>query len=117
MNPLRTVSDALSLPFKAVGVVAVCVVINLMTTPGHWWVQWVALGMGIAVLSAWWRAVKLVGATALLAGAAALFWPRLRKAGGAAPGAHTPPPAPAAGSAGLPPRAIGPVQDHAAPQR
>lgn len=23
-------------------------VINLMTSPGHWWVQWAALGLGIA---------------------------------------------------------------------
>jgi hypothetical protein len=23
-------------------------VINLMTSPGHWWVQWPALGLGIA---------------------------------------------------------------------
>ena len=23
-------------------------VINLMTSPGHWWVQWAALGIGIA---------------------------------------------------------------------
>jgi len=22
--------------------------INLMTSPGHWWVQWAALGIGIA---------------------------------------------------------------------
>ena len=24
------------------------VVINVMTSPGHWWVQWAALGIGIA---------------------------------------------------------------------
>jgi hypothetical protein len=24
------------------------VVVNLMTSPGHWWVQWAALGIGIA---------------------------------------------------------------------
>jgi hypothetical protein len=25
-----------------------CLAINLITSPGQWWVQWVALGLGIA---------------------------------------------------------------------
>ena len=29
-------------------VLALLVVINLMTSPGEWWVQWPALGIGIA---------------------------------------------------------------------
>jgi hypothetical protein len=106
MNPLRTVSEAISLPFKAIGVIALCLAINLMTSPGQWWVQWVVLGMGIAVLSAWWRAAKLVGVAALLAGFAALVWPRLagvvnqRSTSTAAPPA--PPPAPPPLPASLP---------------
>ncbi len=101
MNPLRTVSDAVSLPFKAIGVIALCFTINLMTSPGHWWVQWVVLGMGIAVISAWWRAVKLVGVMAVLAGLAAVFWPRARTALHSATAAPaTPPPPPQASPAG-----------------
>lgn len=39
-----------ALKFLFVGpmVVALCFVINMMTSPGEWWVQWVALGIGIA---------------------------------------------------------------------
>ena len=29
-------------------ILGVLLVINLMTSPGHWWVQWAALGIGIA---------------------------------------------------------------------
>lgn len=29
-------------------ILAMLVVINLMTSPGEWWVQWPALGIGIA---------------------------------------------------------------------
>ena len=67
MNPISTVSDAITLPLKAVGVVGLCFVINWMTSPGYWWVKWVALGMGIAVVSAWWRAFRLVALTAIIA--------------------------------------------------
>jgi hypothetical protein len=45
-------------------------VINLMTSPGHWWVQWAALGIGIAwVLNLFRviRAVVLAGGLAALA--------------------------------------------------
>lgn len=68
MNPFESLGSAVTLPLKAVFVVGVCFVINWMTSPGHWWVQWVALGMGIAVASAWWRAAKvLVAGGALVA--------------------------------------------------
>ena len=45
-------------------------VINLMTSPGHWWVQWAALGIGIAwVLNLFRviRAIVLAGGLAALA--------------------------------------------------
>ena len=44
-------------------------VINLMTSPGHWWVQWAALGIGIAwVMSLFrvMRAIVLAGGLAAL---------------------------------------------------
>jgi len=55
---------------KAPLILAFLVVINLMTSPGHWWVQWPALGLGIAwVLSLLrvMRAVVLAGGLAALA--------------------------------------------------
>ena len=35
-------------------------VINLMTSPGHWWVQWAALGIGIAWVSSLFRVVRAI---------------------------------------------------------
>jgi fatty acid desaturase len=52
VNPVRTLREAITLPFTAIFVVGLCFVINWMTAPGFWWVQWVALGMGIAVFCA-----------------------------------------------------------------
>ena len=40
----RTASFLIKAPF----ILALLFVINLMTSPGHWWVQWAALGIGIA---------------------------------------------------------------------
>jgi len=45
-------------------------IINLMTSPGHWWVQWAALGIGIAwVISL----LRVIGAIMLVGGLAALI--------------------------------------------
>ena len=35
-------------------------VINLMTSPGHWWVQWAALGLGIAWFVSLMRVIRAV---------------------------------------------------------
>ena len=44
-------------------------VINLMTSPGHWWVQWAALGLGIA----WFCSLlKVIRAVIVAGGLAAL---------------------------------------------
>jgi hypothetical protein len=45
------------------------VVINWMTSPGHWWVQWAALGIGIAWVLALFRVMR---ALVLVGGLAAL---------------------------------------------
>ena len=66
MNVLRSASFLVKAPL----ILAFLVVINLMTSPGHWWVQWPALGLGIAwVLSLFrvLRAVMLAGGLAALA--------------------------------------------------
>jgi hypothetical protein len=56
--------------FTAPFLLAFLFVINLMTSPGHWWVQWAALGIGIAwVINLFrlTRALLLVGGLAGLA--------------------------------------------------
>ena len=47
--------------FTAPVILVFLFVINVMTSPGEWWVQWPALGLGIAwvinlmkVLAPWW---------------------------------------------------------------
>ena len=57
--------------FLVVGplVLGLLVIINLMTSPGHWWVQWPALGIGIAwVISL----IRVLFAVVVLGGAAAI---------------------------------------------
>ncbi|MEZ5290011.1 MAG: hypothetical protein R2745_02930 [Vicinamibacterales bacterium] len=46
--------------FKAPLILAMLFVINLMTSPGHWWVQWPALGLGIAWVFALIRVLRAV---------------------------------------------------------
>ena len=46
-------------------------VINLMTSPGHWWVQWAALGIGIAWMFSLFRVIRAVIVLGGLAGLAA----------------------------------------------
>ena len=96
MNPLRTLGEAATLPFKALCVVGLCLLINWMTSPGDWWVQWVALGMGIAVLVAWGRALRLVFTAAVLGAVAAWAYRRWGGAGRATAQQWGQPPAPPA---------------------
>ena len=41
-------------------ILAMLFVINLLTSPGHWWVQWAALGIGIAWLMSLFRVIRAV---------------------------------------------------------
>lgn len=66
-QPISDLTRAVFLPFKAVFVVGLCWLINAMTFDGTWWVKWVALGMGIAVLVAFARAAKSLLLLALVA--------------------------------------------------
>lgn len=77
-RPVRDLTDAVVMPFKALFVVGLCALINYMTFRGHWWVQWVALGMGIAVLVAWARGLRTL--LLLGAGAWAMRWWQRRQA-------------------------------------
>ncbi len=48
-----------ALKFLFVGplIIVLLVVINLMTSPGDWWVQWPALGIGIAWVISLFRVI------------------------------------------------------------
>ena len=46
--------------FTAPLILLFLVVINLMTSPGHWWVQWAALGLGIAWCFSLLRVLKAI---------------------------------------------------------
>ncbi len=39
-------------------ILALLFVINLLTSPGHWWVQWPALGIGIAWVISLFRVIR-----------------------------------------------------------
>ena len=64
-RPLRRVKFLFTAPL----ILVMLFVINLMTSPGHWWVQWAALGLGIAWVI---NLIKLVRDVVLLGGLAAL---------------------------------------------
>jgi hypothetical protein len=46
------------------------VMVNLMTSPGHWWVQWAALGIGLAWVLCLFRVIRAI---IFLGGLAALI--------------------------------------------
>jgi hypothetical protein len=65
MNTLRALKFLVTGPL----ILGLLFVINWMTSPGHWWVQWAALGIGIAWVISLLRVLK---AGILLGGIAAL---------------------------------------------
>jgi hypothetical protein len=74
VGPLAVLSVWRSVKFLFIGplVLAMLFVINLMTSPGEWWIQWPALGIGIAWCISLMRVLKvalLVGGVAALVGA------------------------------------------------
>jgi len=56
-------------------VLVMLVIINLMTSPGHWWVQWPALGIAFAWLISLLRVIR----AALVVGGLAALIAYLRK--------------------------------------
>lgn len=66
-----------ALKFLFVGpmILVLLFVINLMTSPDHWWVQWPALGIGIA----WFISLFRVLAAVLAVGGIAAFIAYLRR--------------------------------------
>jgi hypothetical protein len=49
------------------------VVVNWMTSPGHWWVQWAALGIGIAWLISLFRVLRAIVLAGGLVALATMF--------------------------------------------
>lgn len=66
----RGLVHSVSFLVKAPFILLMLVVINVMTSPGHWWVQWPALGIGIAWTMSLFRVVR---AGIVLGGLAGLF--------------------------------------------
>ena len=66
MKTLRAVKFLFMAPL----ILAMLFVINLMTSPGHWWVQWAALGLGIAWFA---NLLHVIRAVVLAGGVAALI--------------------------------------------
>ncbi len=68
---MRKTFEAFKFLFIGPLIVGVCFVINLMTSPGDWWVQWVALGIGIAWVASLFTVLRALilagGLVALLA--------------------------------------------------
>jgi hypothetical protein len=81
MRTLRSLKFLFTAPL----ILILLVVINWMTSPGHWWVQWAALGLGIAWVVALLRVMRAI---VLVGGLAALgAWLAQRsKGGGSTPG-------------------------------
>lgn len=66
---------ALRFLFVGPAVLVLLVIINLLTSPGQWWVQWPALGIGIAWVISLFRVVT----AAMLMGGLAAFIVYLRR--------------------------------------
>ena len=58
---------------STLGSVKFLFIINLMTSPGHWWVQWAALGLGIAWVINFFKVMRTLVLMGGLAGLAALM--------------------------------------------
>lgn len=72
MHTLRAAKFVVKAPF----ILAFLFMINLLTSPGHWWVQWPALGMGIAWIFSLMRVARAVLVAGGLAALAAIVMRR-----------------------------------------
>ncbi len=66
-------------------VLLMLVVINWMTSPGDWWVQWAALGIGIAWVISLLRVLRAVVLAGGAAAVGAYLWHRQKPQGPAGP--------------------------------
>lgn len=70
--------QAVKFLFTAPLILAFLFVINWMTSPGHWWVQWAALGLGIAWFFSLLRVIRAVIVAGGLAALGTYFYNRQR---------------------------------------
>ena len=54
-------------------IIVLLVIINAMTSPGNWWVQWPALGIGIAWVISLFRVIVAIVAVGGIAAILAYF--------------------------------------------
>ena len=69
MHSYRSAKFLVKAPF----ILAFLFVVNLLTSPGHWWVQWPALGLGIAWVFALFRVLRTVAVAGGFAALAAIL--------------------------------------------
>lgn len=72
---MRKTLSAFKFLFVGPMILVMLVVINWMTSPGDWWVQWPALGIGIA----WFISLFRVAAAVIAIGGIAAFIAYLRR--------------------------------------
>lgn len=73
---MRSTLHSATFLVKAPLILAFLFVINLLTSPGHWWVQWPALGLGIAWVFSLFRVMRAVVLAGGLAAVAAYLMRR-----------------------------------------
>ncbi len=66
---MRDTLKAIKFLFIGPAIVLLLVVINLMASPGQWWVQWAALGIGIAWVISLFKVIRAI----VVAGGLAAF--------------------------------------------
>jgi len=69
----RGLAHSVTFLIKAPFTLLILLVINAVTSPGHWWVQWAALGLGIAWVINLMRVVRVAVVIGGLAGLVALL--------------------------------------------
>ncbi len=74
----RSTLGSVKFLFMAPVILVFLFIINLMTSPGHWWVQWPALGLGIAWVINLFKVMRALVVMGGLAGLAALVASRRR---------------------------------------
>ncbi len=77
--PLARTLSALRFLVTAPLILLMLFVINWMTSPGHWWVQWAALGIGIAWVLSLLRVLRALVVAGGLAALGAWLFSRSRQ--------------------------------------
>lgn len=66
----RGIGHSIKFLFTAPFILLMLFIINAVTSPGHWWVRWAALGLGIAWVI---NLLRVIRAALLVGGLAGLF--------------------------------------------